>query len=39
LEKYQSQEVAWNKIEKEPLKDYKTVFVYFGYYSSGEEDF
>jgi hypothetical protein len=25
-EKYWSQEVAWNKIEKGPLRDYKTVF-------------
>jgi hypothetical protein len=26
LEKYRSQEVASNKLEKEPLRDYKTAF-------------
>jgi hypothetical protein len=36
-EKYLSQEVASNKLEKGPLRDYKTVFC--SPVGSGEEDF
>jgi hypothetical protein len=38
-EKYRSQEVASNKLEKGPLRDYKTVFCTRGTCGSGEEDF
>jgi hypothetical protein len=40
-EKYRSQEVALNKLEKGLLRDYETVFCssLAGTYGSGEEDF
>jgi hypothetical protein len=40
IAKYQSQEVAWNKLEEGPLWDYIIAFKFTsGTYSSGEEDF
>jgi hypothetical protein len=38
-EKYRSQEVALNKLEKGPLRDYDCFLFTSGTYGSGEEDF